>query len=170
MCVGTCGSLSRRGGKCFQRSHFIFHPFDSFGFKLIKKATRLLRVVFLWYHQRESLRFAVRIGRTKTTFCMCVGTCGSLSRRGGKCFQRSHFIFCPFDSFGFKLIKKATRLLRVVFLWHHQRESLRFAVRIVRTKNCVLHVRWHMRLALTPGRKMLPKVAFYIPPVRFLWV
>ena len=101
---------------------------------------------------------------------MCVGTCGSLSRRGGKCFQRSHFIFRPFDSFGFKLIKKATRLLRVVFLWHHQRESLRFAVRIVRTKNCVLHVRWHMRLAITPGRKMLPKVAFYIPPVRFLWV
>ena len=115
MCVGTCGSLSRRGGKCFQRSHFIFRPFDSFGFKLIKKATRLLRVVFLWHHQRESLRFAVRIGRTKTTFCMCVGTCGSLSRRGGKCFQRSHFIFRPFDSFGFKLIKKATRLLRVVF-------------------------------------------------------
>ena len=101
---------------------------------------------------------------------MCVGTCGSLSRRGGKCFQRSHFMFRPFDSFGFKLIKKATRLLRVVFLWHHQRESLRFAVRIVRTKNCVLHVRWHMRLAITPGRKMLTKVAFYIPPVRFLWV
>ena len=56
-----------------------------------------------------------------------------------------------------------------LFLWHHQRESLRFAVRIAQTKNCVLHVRWHMRLAITPGRKMLPKVAFYIPPVRFLW-
>ena len=57
-----------------------------------------------------------------------------------------------------------------LFLWHHQRESLRFAVRIERTKNYVSHVRWHMRLAITPGRKMLPKVAFYIPPVRFLWV
>ena len=100
---------------------------------------------------------------------MCIATCGSLSRLGGKCFQRSHFIFRPFDSFGFMLIKN-NPLVASCFLWHHQRESLRFAVRIERTKNYVLHVRWRMRLAITPGRKMLPKVAFYIPPVRFLWV
>ena len=123
MCVGTCGSLSRRGGKCFQRSHFIFRPFDSFGFKLIKKATRLLRVVFLWHHQRESLRFAVRIVRTKNCVLHVRWRMRLAITPGGKCFPRSHFIFRPFDSFGLKLIKKATRLLRVVFLWHHQRES-----------------------------------------------
>ena len=120
---GICGSLSRRGGKCFQRSHFIFRPFDSFGFKLRKKATRLLRVVFM--APPKGIAPLRRPHRADKNYILHVhwGICGSLSRRGGKCFQRSHFIFHPFDSFGFKLIKKTTRLLRVVFLWHHQRES-----------------------------------------------
>ena len=68
------------------------------------------------------------------------------------------------------LMIKNNPLVASCFLWHHQRESLRFAVRIERTKNYVSHVHWHMRLAITPGRKMLPKVAFCVPPVRFLWV
>ena len=116
MCVGTCGSLSRRGGKCFQRSHFIFRPFDSFGFKLIKKSNPLVASCF-FMAPPKGIAPLRRPHSADKNYILHVrwGTCGSLSRRGGKCFQRSHFIFRPFDSFGFKLIKKATRLLRVVF-------------------------------------------------------
>ena len=136
---------------------------------LMIKNNPLVASCFLWHHQRESLRFAVRIERTKNCVLHVHWRMRLAITPGRKMLPKVAFCIPPVRFLWVYAQKKQPACCEL-FLWHHQRESLRFAVRIERTKNYVLHVHWHMRLAITPGRKMLPKVAFYIPPVRFLWV